>query len=383
MAKRDYYEVLSVPRTADNNEIKRAYRRLAMKYHPDRNPDDPKAEEQFKEATEAFGVLSDAEKREAYDRYGHSAVDGMGSGGFSNFANGAGIDDILNNLDSVFGDLFMGARTGRAGSSNRSGSDLSYEMSISLEQAVRGDKLEIRVPAQRACHDCEGSGAAPGTSEVNCPDCNGTGHISMRQQMFFMQRTCGRCGGVGRTIEKPCRTCRGQGRVNREKTLSVSVPAGVDQGTRLRISGEGDSGLRGGRAGDLYIVFNVQPHSVFSRQDDNLFCEVPITFSQAALGAEIEVPSLEGNVKLRVPSETQTGKLFRMRGRGVPSLRSKIKGDLLCRVLVETPVNLSSKQRELLEQLENTLEGSDEKHTPKGKSFFSAVRKFIDGLSSN
>ena len=383
MAKRDYYEVLGVSQTADNDEIKRAYRRLAMKYHPDRNPDQPDAEEHFKEATEAFEVLSDEDKRGAYDRFGHSGVDGMQGGGFTDFANGSSIDDILRNLDSVFGDMFMGSRRGQSRSQTQRGSDLSYELTIDLEQAVRGDKVEIRIPALRTCNECDGTGAAPGTSITSCPDCDGTGRISIRQHMFFMQQTCPRCRGAGTIIEKPCHSCRGQGRTTREKTLSITVPPGVDQGTRLRVSGEGESGVRGGSTGDLYIVFGVRPHPVFERRNDDLLCEVPITFTQAALGSEVDIPTLEGSVKLRVPAETQTGKLFRLRGRGAPSLRDRHKGDLLCRVMVETPVNLSSRQRELLEQLETTLEGTENRHTPKGKSFGARVRDFIDSLTSN
>ncbi len=384
MSKRDYYEVLGVPRSADSSEVKRAYRRLAMKYHPDRNPDVPDAEERFKEATEAFGVLSDQDKRDAYDRYGHEGVNGMNLGGFSDFANGAGIDDILNNLDSVFGDMFMGmgGRRRRARTRSRQGSDLRYEMTVDLAQVLSGDKIEVRIPALRTCRECEGSGAAAGTSVVSCPDCDGTGTISIRKSMFLMQQTCQRCGGEGRTVEKPCSTCVGQGRVTREKTLSVRVPPGVDNGTRLRVPGEGESGVHGGGSGDLYIEFNVRPHPVFERHNDNLLCSVPITFTQAALGSEVEIPTLEGSVRLRIPAETQTGKLFRLRGRGVPSLRDRIKGDLMCKVLVETPVRLSSKQKELLEQLESTFEGTDNKHTPQGKTFFTSVRDFIEGLKS-
>lgn len=383
MAKRDYYEVLGVSRSADNDELKRAFRRLAMKYHPDRNPDQPDAEERFKEATEAFEVLSDQEKRSAYDRFGHQGIEGMASGGFSNFANGSSLDDIFSNLEHVFGDMFMGSTRGRTRSQHQRGADLSYELTIDLEQAVSGDKMEVRIPALRTCNECDGSGAERGTSATECPDCDGTGRISIRQQMFFMQQTCPRCRGAGKTIQNPCRSCHGQGRVSREKTLSVTVPPGVDRGTRLRVSGEGESGVRGGPPGDLYIVFDVRPHPVFERQNQNLMCEVPVTFTQAALGSEIDIPTLEGSVKLRIPAETQTGKLFRLRGRGAPSLRDRGKGDLLCKVVVETPINLSSKQRDLLEELETTLEGTDSKHTPHGRSFGAKVRDFIESLTSN
>lgn len=383
MAKRDYYEVLGVSRSADSAELKRSFRRLAMKYHPDRNPDQPDAEERFKEATEAFEVLSDQEKRAAYDRFGHQGVEGMAGGGFSNFANGSSLDDIFSNLEHMFGDVFMGSHRSRSHTQQQRGSDLRYEMTIDLEQAVSGDKTEVRIPALRTCNECGGSGAERGTSPTTCPDCDGTGRISIRQQMFFMQQTCPRCRGAGRTIQNPCRPCLGQGRVEREKTLSVTVPPGVDRGTRLRVSGEGESGVQGGPPGDLYIEFDVRPHAVFERQNQNLMCEVPVTFTQAALGSEIDIPTLEGSVKLRIPAETQSGKLFRLRGRGVPSLRERNKGDLLCKVLVETPINLSSKQRELLEELESTLEGTENRHTPHGKSFGAKVRDFIESLTSN
>ncbi len=377
MAKQDYYGILGISKDATDSEIKNAYRRLAMKYHPDRNPDEPNAEERFKEASEAFDVLSNAEKRARYDQFGHDGIDGMQSG-FNPFANGQGLEDILNNLDSVFGNMFSDVR-GTRGQVNNRGSDLRYGLTIELEQAVMGDKIQISFPALRTCGDCNGSGATPGTSRYKCQDCRGTGTLQSRQDFFFVQRTCGRCQGTGEVLEKPCNKCRGQGRVNREKTLSISVPPGVDSGTRLRVSGEGESGINGGPPGDLYVEFSIAPHHIFQRQKDNLICEVPITFTQAALGAEVNIPTLQGNVKLRVPQETQTGKMFRLRGRGVPSLRGSSQGDLLCRVVVETPVKLSSKQRELLEQLETTLEVS-ERNTPKGNSFFRSVREFIDRI---
>ena len=380
VAKRDYYDVLGIAKGADVSEVKRAYRRLAMQFHPDRNPDDPNAEEKFKEATEAFDVLSNDEKRSKYDRFGHQGVEGMASG-FNPFANGAGLHDILNNLDSVFGDMFQDVRHARRGLEER-GSDLQYSLSISLEQAVKGDKVQISIPTYRNCGDCHGSGAAPGSSRKTCPDCNGTGMLQSRQDFFFVQRTCGRCRGVGEILETPCEKCRGQGRVHSDRDLSITIPPGVDQGTRLRLSGEGQSGLRGGPPGDLYVEFNVTPHKVFERQSNNLVCEIPITFTQAALGAEIEIPTLQGHVKLRIPAETQSGRLFRLRGRGVPSLRGGARGDLLCRVVVETPVKLSSRQRELLEELESTVQSSN-RHTPKGNSFFKSVKEFIDRITAS
>lgn len=379
VAKRDYYEVLGIDRNADISEVKRAYRRLAMEYHPDRNPDDPNAEEKFKEASEAFDVLSNDDKRHRYDQFGHQGVEGMASG-FNPFANGAGLHDILNNLDSVFGDMFQDVRYSRRRGLEERGSDLQYSLSITLEQAVKGDKIQIKIPTYRTCGDCHGSGAARGSSRTTCTDCNGTGMLQSRQDFFFVQRTCGRCRGAGEVLESPCDKCRGQGRIHTERELSITIPPGVDQGTRLRLSGEGQSGLRGGPSGDLYVEFSVKPHKVFERQNNNLLCEVPITFTQAALGSEVEIPTLQGHVKLRIPSETQTGKLFRLRGRGVPSLRGGGRGDLLCRVVVETPVKLSSHQRELLEELESTVKSS-KKHTPKGSSFFKSVKEFIDRIT--
>ena len=380
MDKRDYYEVLGVSKDADLNNIKRAYRRLAMKYHPDRNSEDPKAEDKFKEASEAFEVLSDSEKRTQYDNYGHVGVENM-TGGFNPFANGSGLEDILNNLDSVFGNMFQDVRhtrTARGGAAR--GADLSYTLTIDLEQAVSGDKVEIEIPTLRTCKECNGSGAAAGTSSRSCPDCGGSGMHQTRQNFFFVQRTCGRCHGEGKILEKPCSRCRGQGRTQQNKTLSVSIPPGVDQDTTLRISNEGQSGTKGGPPGDLFLRFKVRPHSVFTREGNNLICEVPLTFTQAALGAEIDIPTMQGSVKLRIPAETQTGKLFRLRGRGVPALRGGGHGDLLCRVAVETPVNLTSRQRELLEELEDSCRSS-ERNIPKGQSFLSSMKQFFEQIT--
>lgn len=380
MSKRDYYEVLGLEKTADENAIKQAYRRLAMKYHPDRNPEDPQAEDKFKEASEAFDVLSNGEKRSQYDRFGHSGIEGMQQG-FDPFANGSNLADILNNLDSMFGDMFAGA-TRRATSTGRSrGDDLSYRLTIDLEQAVTGDKVQVSVPALRTCSDCDGTGAERGTSRKTCPDCGGSGMLQERQNFFVMQRTCRRCRGQGSIIEKPCYTCSGQGRLNQHKTLSISIPPGVDQDTTLRVSNEGHAGVQGGQPGDLFIQFVIRSHPVFERSGDHLICEIPITFTQAALGAEIDIPTMSGNVQLRIPSETQTGKLFRLRGRGVPSLRGSSRGDLLCRVVVETPVKLSNRQRELLEELEKSCTGTT-KNTPQGHKFFRAIKEFFDKITS-
>ena len=373
MAKRDYYEVLGVQRDADDSSLKRAYRRLAMKYHPDRNPDDAQAEEKFKEATEAYGVLSNEEKRLAYDRFGHDGVNAQGG-----FSNGTGFGDIFGDLDSVFGSIFGQQQTRRT---VQQGSDLRYNLEIDLEQAAHGDKVEIRVPALRTCDDCGGTGCQPGTSPIQCPDCGGTGQIRVSRSILMIQQTCPRCRGSGKIIASPCQTCFGEGRVEREKTLSLTIPVGVDNGTRLRVSGEGEAGPNGGPPGDLYVVFEVRPHPVFMREGNHLRCELPITFIQAALGAEVEVPTLTGKVKVNIPAETQTGKLFRLRGRGIEGLRDRRRGDLLCNVVVETPVRLKEHQKELFRELEETFEGSNSEHTPRSKSWFSKVTDFFDRIT--
>ena len=373
MAKRDYYEVLGVQRDADDSSLKRAYRRLAMKYHPDRNPDDAQAEEKFKEATEAYGVLSNEEKRLAYDRFGHDGVNAQGG-----FSNGTGFGDIFGDLDSVFGSIFGQQQTRRT---VQQGSDLRYNLEIDLEQAAHGDKVEIRVPALRTCDDCGGTGCQPGTSPIQCPDCGGTGQIRVSRSILMIQQTCPRCRGSGKIIASPCQTCFGEGRVEREKTLSLTIPVGVDNGTRLRVSGEGEAGPNGGPPGDLYVVFEVRPHPVFMREGNHLRCELPITFIQAALGAEVEVPTLTGKVKVNIPAETQTGKLFRLRGRGIKGLRDRRRGDLLCNVVVETPVRLKEHQKELFRELEETFEGSNSEHTPRSKSWFSKVTDFFDRIT--
>ncbi|MEM7100865.1 MAG: molecular chaperone DnaJ [Pseudomonadota bacterium] len=373
MSKRDYYEVLGVGRDASEGDLKKSYRRLAMKYHPDRNPDDPEAEEKFKEASEAYEILNDPEKRQAYDQFGHAGVDPSqgGAGGFSFEGN---FGDIFGD---VFGDIFGGGR-GRGGGPGR-GSDLRYNMHLDLEQAVHGDTVEIRIPVLAGCEECDGSGSAPGTSPVTCPDCQGTGQIRVSQGFFSLQQTCPRCRGQGRIITDPCRSCGGAGRTEKRKTLSVKVPAGVDSGDRIRLTGEGEAGVHGGPPGDLYVQVEVNDHPIFVRDGRHLYCEVPISFPDAALGGELEVPTLDGRVKLKIPAETQTGKVFRLRGKGVTQVRGGGVGDLLCKVVVETPVKLTDEQKALVEQLKATLNGS-EKHSPKEKSWFDGVKDFIDGL---
>lgn len=374
MAKRDYYEVLGVERGASDAELKKAYRRLAMKYHPDRNPGDKEAEEKFKEANEAYEVLSDAGKRTAYDQYGHAGVDpNMGAGG-AGFG-GANFSDIFGD---VFSDFFGGARGGARGGPQR-GSDLRYTLELDLEEAVRGTTVTIRVPTLAECKTCHGSGAKPGTSPVTCTTCGGIGQVRMQQGFFSVQQTCPRCHGTGKMITDPCTSCQGHGRVEEQKTLSVKVPPGVDTGDRIRLSGEGEAGAAGGPAGDLYVVVNVREHAIFQRDGKNLYCEVPISFTDAALGGELEVPTLDGRVKLKIPEGTQTGKLFRLRGKGVAPVRGGAPGDLMCRVVVETPVNLDKRQRELLEELRGSLE-HDRSHSPRANGWFDGVKRFFEDL---
>ncbi|WP_410016467.1 molecular chaperone DnaJ [Sodalis sp. C49] len=377
MAKKDYYEILGLSKDAEEREIKKAYKRLAMKFHPDRNPGNADAEAKFKEAKEAYEILTDAQKRAAYDQYGHAAFEqgGMGGGYGGAAAGGADFTDIFGD---VFGDIFGGGRRQRASR----GSDLRYNMELTLEEAVRGVTKEIRIPTLEECDVCHGSGAKPGTSPVTCPTCHGAGQVQMRQGFFAVQQACPTCQGHGKIIKEPCHKCHGHGRIEKAKTLSVKIPAGVDTGDRIRLSGEGEAGEQGAPAGDLYVQVQVRQHPIFEREDNNLFCEVPINFAMAALGGEIEVPTLDGRVKLKVPAETQTGKLFRMRGKGVKSVRGGNQGDLLCRVVVETPVKLNEKQKQLLRELEESFGGpSGDQNSPRSKSFLDGVKKFFDDLT--
>lgn len=376
MAKRDYYETLGVARNASDEEIKKAYRRLAMKLHPDRNPDDKSAEEKFKEAKEAYEVLSDARKRSAYDQFGHAGVDtGAAAGAGAAYGRGAGFTDIFSD---VFGDIFGGGRAG-AGAVH-AGADLRYNLDISLEDAVHGTTVNIRIPAQAPCRACGGSGAKPGTKPVVCPTCSGQGQVRMQQGFFSLQQTCPRCRGSGELISDPCVTCRGQGRIQEPKTLSVKIPAGVDNGDRIRLSGEGEVGHKGGPAGDLYVHIHVREHPIFTRDGSDLLCEVPISVATAALGGELEVPTLDGRVKLKIPPETQSSKLFRLRGKGVRPVRGGEVGDLLCRVTVETPVNLNARQKALLNELEQSLHEGGRKHSPRASSWLDGIKKFFEDL---
>ena len=372
MAKRDYYEILGVNKGASDADLKKAYRRLAMKFHPDRNSDDANAEERFKEANEAYEVLSDAEKRGVYDQYGHAGLDQQSQGG------GGGAGNFGDIFGDVFGDIFGGQRGGGRSGPAR-GSDLRYNLRLSLEQAVNGDTTEISIPVLAGCDVCDGSGAKEGTTASTCPDCNGAGQIRVAQGFFSLQQTCPRCRGAGRVITDPCRSCSGAGRIERRKKLSVKIPAGVDTGDRIRLSGEGEAGPNNGPAGDLYVQIDVSDHAIFQRDGKHLYCEVPISFVDAALGGELDVPTLDGRVKLKVPAETQTGKVFRLRGKGVTQVRGSGVGDLLCKVVLETPVKLTDEQRKLLGEFKASL-GASTKHSPREKSWFDGVKNFFDGL---
>jgi molecular chaperone DnaJ len=372
MSKRDYYEVLGVERGVSEAELKKAYRRLAMKHHPDRNPDDKSSEDKFKEANAAYEILSDAGKRAAYDQYGHAGVDPqMGGGGGGGGGNG-NFSDIFGD---VFSDFFGGARGGSRGGAQR-GSDLRYTLELDLEEAVRGTTVTIRVPTLVNCKPCDGSGAKKGTSPITCTTCGGIGQVRMQQGFFSVQQTCPRCHGNGKMIADPCTSCHGQGRVEEQKTLSVKVPAGVDTGDRIRLTGEGEAGSMGGPPGDLYVVVSVREHAIFQRDGKHLYCEVPISIVDAALGGELEVPTLDGRVKLKIPDGTQTGKLFRLRGKGVAPVRGGGAGDLMCKVMVETPVNLDKRQRELLEELRGSLLGNTS-NSPKASGWFEGVKRFF------
>ncbi len=378
MSKRDYYEVLGVAKNASEAEIKKAYRRLAMKYHPDRNTGDKAAdaEKSFKEAKEAYEVLSDAQKRAAYDQFGHAGIDpSMGAGrGFG--AGGASFSDIFGD---VFGDIFGGGRGG-GGARVQRGADLRYNLELSLEDAVAGTSVKIKVPTWVRCDSCGGSGAKKGSSPKTCGTCHGAGQVRMQQGFFSVQQTCPTCHGRGSVIEDPCGTCRGLGRVQETKTLSVKVPPGVDTGDRIRLAGEGEAGDHGGPAGDLYVQVHVREHPIFTRDDSHLYCEVPIAFTTAALGGELEVPTLDGKVKLKIPEGTQTGKMFRMRGKGVRPVRGGPQGDLICRVVVETPVRLTEHQRGLLRQLDESLQGGGRQHSPNAHSWVDSVKGFFEKM---
>ncbi len=381
MSKRDYYEVLGVARNASADDLKKAYRRLAMKHHPDRNPDDKEAEARFKEAKEAYEVLTDQRRRAAYDQFGHAGVDqaaGAAGGRPGGFDPGEAFGDIFGD---VFGDIFGGGgRRSRSGVFR--GADLRYELALDLEQAVFGTSVNITIPSLAACATCQGSGATPGSGTSQCRRCGGAGQIRVSQGFFSIQQACPSCHGAGQVIDKPCTACNGRGRVQQTRTLAVKVPAGVDEGDRIRLSGEGEAGQNGGPSGDLYVEIRVRPHPIFERQGADLSCVVPVGFAAAALGGSIEVPTLDGEVTLKIPAETQPGKVFRLRGKGVRPVRGHAAGDLYCRIDVEVPVNLTAEQKRLLKSFNDALAADGDSHRPRSRSWKEGVRKFFEQLGS-
>jgi molecular chaperone DnaJ len=377
MSKKDYYEVLGIGKDAGEDEIKKAYRKLAMKFHPDRNPDSASAEEKFKEAKEAYEILSDPQKRAAYDEYGHAGVDAQAAGGMGGGGFGGGFGSFADAFGGIFDEIFSG-RGGGGHFRAHQGSDLRYNLEITLEQAAQGTETKIRIPTMEPCETCHGSGAKPGTEPKPCPLCKGSGQIRLQQGFFSIQQTCHQCHGTGRYIADPCPDCHGSGRVKGHKTLAVKIPAGVDDGTRIRFPGEGEHGGNGGPPGDLFVQIHLKPHPVFTRDHNDLHCEMPISITTAALGGEIEIPTLEGGTKIKIPSETQSGRAFRLRGKGIRSMRGHTHGDLFCHVVVETPVNLTERQKEILRELENISQGNDTHH-PRAKSWMDKVKHFFGG----
>ncbi|MDT4329740.1 molecular chaperone DnaJ [Methylomonas sp. MED-D] len=378
MAKEDFYKLLEVDRNASEAEIKKSYRKMAMKYHPDRNKDNPEdAEKKFKQIKEAYEILSDSKKRAAYDQFGHAGVDPSMGGGRGGFSGAESFSDIFGD---VFGDIFGGGG-GRQRSSVQRGADLRYNLELTLEEAVGGTEATVKVPVLVACGECNGSGAKKGSSPVTCSTCHGHGQVRMQQGFFSVQQTCPTCHGTGKQIKDPCPKCYGQGRIQETKTLSVKVPAGVDTGDRIRLAGEGEAGINGGPSGDLYVQVQVKEHPIFTRDGANLYCEVPISFPTACLGGELEVPTLDGKVMLKIPPETQTGKMFRLRGKGVKPVRGGAIGDLLCRVQIETPVRLTKDQQALIEQLQVSLSGGGKQHSPQEHSWMDGVKSFFDKLT--
>ena len=375
MSKRDYYKVLDVARTASEAEIKKAYRRLAMKFHPDRNPDDHEAEEKFKECKEAYEVLTDEQKRAIYDQHGHEGLTARGGGG--GFSAADAFSDIFGD---VFGDIFGGGR--RGGRQVFRGADLRYDLELDLEQAVFGHETEVEFTTLGECEGCKGSGAAPKSKVVTCETCHGAGQVRLQQGFFAVQQTCPRCKGRGQVITEPCDACLGQGRLRRKKTLAVKVPAGVDNGDRIRLAAEGEAGRNGGPPGDLYVEIRVREHAIFERDGSHLSCEVPVSFTTATLGGTVEVPTLGGNVDLKVPGETQSGRVFRLREKGVKPVRGGPTGDLFCRVVVETPVNLTDEQKALLRKLEESMSASTRNHSPRQHSWLDGVKRFFEAMRS-
>ena len=378
MSNQDYYATLGVSRTAGDDEIKKAYRKMAMKYHPDRNPGDAAAEEKFKEVQKAYEILSDAQKRAAYDQYGHAAFEqgGFGAGGFGGFGGAQGFD-----FSDIFSQMFGGA-AGGGRQQNHQGADLQYNIEITLEEAATGIRKQITIPTYEECGTCHGSGAKAGTKATTCRTCHGSGVVHVRQAIFQIQQTCTACGGSGKEIKDPCPQCHGEGRVKAAKTVEVNIPAGIDDGQRIRLSGEGEPGIHGAPPGDLYIHVSVKAHKIFQRDPEvptDLHCELPISITTAALGGEVEVPTLDGKVKLSIPAGTQNGKRMRVKGKGVKSVRSSLVGDLYCHIVVETPVNLTERQKELLAEFETISTGLERSQTPRQKSFWERIKdKFED-----
>ena len=374
MAKKDFYETLGVPKNAGDDEIKKAYRKLAMKYHPDRNQGNSDAEARFKEVKEAYEVLSDGQKRAAYDQFGHAGVDPNMQGG----PGGAGFGDAFGGaFGDIFSDIFGGGGGRRGGAQVHRGSDLSYAMEITLEEAASGKDAQIRIPSWDHCDTCGGSGARPGTEVKTCGTCQGAGVVQMRQGFFSVQQTCPHCRGAGKVITQPCGSCQGQGQIKHQKTLEVKIPAGIDNGMRIRSAGNGEPGHRGGPPGDLFIEIRLRKHDLFERDGDDLHCEVPVPITSAALGGEIQVPTLGSKASIDIPEGTQHGKVFRLRGKGIRGLRSSIAGDLYCHIAVETPVKLTEAQRDLLQQLEATFKESGTKHSPNDKGWFEKAKAFF------
>lgn len=373
MSKRDYYEVLELSKTASEAEIKKAYRKMAMRYHPDRNPDNKEAENKFKEASEAYEILSDAQKRQAYDQFGHAGVDGSaGRGGFG----GGGFADF----GDIFGDIFGGGFGGGRQRGPQAGADLQYELEVSLEDAVAGTTVDIRIPTKEECDACHGTGAEPGSDVQVCPTCHGQGQVRVQQGFFTVQTTCPTCHGAGKIVKNPCKKCRGEGYTKTSKTLSVKIPAGVDNGDRIRLQGEGEIGEKGAPRGDLYVRIRVKEHKIFERDGNTLYCELPLAFTTAALGGAIDVPTLNGKASLKIPAGTQSGQRFKLSGKGVKSVRTSHVGDMIVQVSVETPVKLTEEQKEILRSFEASLQGKHHKqHSPKEHSFFDSVKSFFTG----
>ena len=382
MAKRDFYEILGVNRDAGEDEIKKAYRKLAMKHHPDRNQgDDAKAsEEKFKEIKQAYEILSDTNKRAAYDRFGHAGVDPSAGGGPGGAQGFGGFADAFGDIfEGIFGGQGGGGGRGRGGSNVYRGSDLRYNLEITLEQAARGYETKIRIPAIERCETCQGTGAKPGTVPKTCGTCSGSGQVRIQQGFFSIQQTCAKCHGSGKVITDPCKSCDGVGRVKRQKTLAIKIPSGVDEGDRIRLTGEGEAGVNGGPAGDLYVQMTIKAHAVFQREGDDLHCEMPISFATAALGGSVEIPTLDGAAEIKVPTETQSGRTFRLRGKGIKGVRSSHPGDLLCHVVIETPINLTTRQKELLREFDEINRKDSGTHNPREKSFMDKMKDFFTG----